>query len=137
MATGPSLLVVDDEPELRGLLSEYFGRHGFSVRAAQDAGQARELVLQQRPELAVLDVNMPGENGLSLARWLRETQPGVAIVMLTTAGEAIDRIVGLELGADDYIGKPFELRELLARVRAVLRRSLPAAHGAAAATGAA
>ena len=61
MATGPSLLVVDDEPELRGLLSEYFGRHGFSVRAAQDAGQARELVLQQRPELAVLDVNMPGE----------------------------------------------------------------------------
>jgi two-component system phosphate regulon response regulator OmpR len=136
MATGPSLLVVDDEPELRGLLSEYFGRHGFSVRAAQDAGQARELVLQQRPELAVLDVNMPGENGLSLARWLRETQPGVAIVMLTTAGEAIDRIVGLELGADDYIGKPFELRELLARVRAVLRRSLPAAQGAAAAAGA-
>ena len=136
MATGPSLLVVDDEPELRGLLSEYFGRHGFSVRAAQDAGQARELVLQQRPELAVLDVNMPGENGLSLARWLRETQPGVAIVMLTTAGEAIDRIVGLELGADDYIGKPFELRELLARVRAVLRRSLPAAHAAAASTSA-
>jgi two-component system phosphate regulon response regulator OmpR len=125
-------LVVDDEPELRGLLSEYFSRHGFSVRAAQDAGQARELVLQQRPELAVLDINMPGENGLSLARWLRETQPGVAIVMLTTAGEAIDRIVGLELGADDYIGKPFELRELLARVRAVLRRSLPAAAAAAA-----
>ena len=133
MATGPSLLVVDDEPELRGLLSEYFGRHGFTVRAAQDAHQARELVLQQRPELAVLDINMPGENGLSLARWLRETQPGVAIVMLTTAGEAIDRIVGLELGADDYIGKPFELRELLARVRAVLRRSVPAASAAAAA----
>jgi two-component system phosphate regulon response regulator OmpR len=69
-------LVVDDEPELRGLLSEYFNRHGFSVRAAQDASQARELVQQQRPELAVLDINMPGENGLSLARWLRETQPG-------------------------------------------------------------
>ena len=132
MALLPSLLVVDDEPELRGLLSEYFGRHGFSVRAAQDAAQARELVQQQRPELAVLDINMPGETGLSLARWLREAHPGVAIVMLTTVGEAIDRIVGLEMGADDYIGKPFELRELLARVRAVLRRSVPAAATAAA-----
>jgi two-component system phosphate regulon response regulator OmpR len=124
---GPQLLVVDDEPELRGLLSEYFGRHGFVVRAAQDAAQAREMVAAQRPELAILDINMPGETGLSLARWLREAHPGVAIVMLTTAGEAIDRIVGLELGADDYIGKPFELRELLARVRAVLRRAQPVA----------
>ncbi len=137
MALLPSLLVVDDEPELRGLLSEYFGRHGFSVRAAQDAAQARELVQQQRPELAVLDINMPGETGLSLARWLREAHPGVAIVMLTTVGEAIDRIVGLEMGADDYIGKPFELRELLARVRAVLRRSVPAAAAATAAATAA
>jgi DNA-binding response OmpR family regulator len=127
---GAHLLVVDDEPELRGLLGEYFGRHGFVVRAAQDAAEARALVQQQLPELAILDINMPGETGLSLARWLREAHPGVAIVMLTTAGEAIDRIVGLELGADDYIGKPFELRELLARVRAVLRRSQAPAGGA-------
>ena len=119
----PSLLVVDDEPELRGLLAEYFGRHGFSVRSAQDAAEARELIAAARPQLAVLDINMPGENGLSLARWLREAHPGVAIVMLTTAGETVDRIVGLELGADDYVSKPYELRELLARVRAVLRRA--------------
>jgi DNA-binding response OmpR family regulator len=125
-AAAPTLLVVDDEPELRGLLAEYFGRHGFAVRAAEDAARARELIAALRPDLAVLDINMPGENGLSLARWLREAHPQVAIVMLTTAGEAVDRIVGLELGADDYVSKPYELRELLARVRAVLRRAQPA-----------
>jgi DNA-binding response OmpR family regulator len=122
-ATAPTLLVVDDEPELRGLLAEYFGRHGFAVQTAQDAAQARDRVASQRPDLAVLDINMPGENGLSLARWLRHAHPQVAIVMLTTVGESVDRIVGLELGADDYVSKPYELRELLARVRAVLRRS--------------
>jgi DNA-binding response OmpR family regulator len=121
-APSPTLLVVDDEPELRGLLAEYFGRHGFEVRVASDAAQARQLIAATRPDLAVLDVNMPGENGLSLARWLREAHPQVAIVMLTTASETVDRIVGLELGADDYVSKPYELRELLARVRAVLRR---------------
>lgn len=119
----PELLLVDDEPELRGLLGEYFVRHGFAVRAAEDAARARTLIAEARPQLALLDVNMPGENGLSLARWLRETHPEVAIVMLTTVGESVDRIVGLEMGADDYVPKPFELRELLARVRAVLRRS--------------
>ncbi len=122
-ATAPTLLVVDDEPELRGLLAEYFGRHGFAVQTAQDAAQARECVASRQPDLAVLDINMPGENGLSLARWLRAAHPQVAIVMLTTASESVDRIVGLELGADDYVSKPYELRELLARVRAVLRRS--------------
>lgn len=121
-ASAPTLLVVDDEPELRGLLAEYFGRHGFAVSVAPDAAQAREQIATARPDLAVLDINMPGENGLSLARWLREAHPRVAIVMLTTASEAVDRIVGLELGADDYVSKPYELRELLARVRAVLRR---------------
>ena len=131
-ATAPTLLVVDDEPELRGLLAEYFGRHGFAVQTAQDAAQARERVASSRPDLAVLDINMPGENGLSLARWLREAHPQVAIVMLTTASESVDRIVGLELGADDYVSKPYELRELLARVRAVLRRSQPAAAAPAA-----
>jgi DNA-binding response OmpR family regulator len=122
-----TVLVVDDEPELCGLLAEYLGRHGLEVRTAGHAAQARELVAQQVPDLAILDVNMPGENGLSLARWLRDTQPTMGIVMLTTASESVDRIVGLELGADDYLPKPFDLRELLARVRAVHRRVLAVA----------
>ena len=118
----PTLLVVDDEPELRALLAEYFGRHGFAVRVAPDAAAARQAVAVELPVLAILDINMPGENGLSLARWMRDAHPGVGLVMLTTAGESVDRIVGLELGADDYLPKPFDLRELLARVRSVLRR---------------
>ena len=129
--TRPVVMVVDDEPELRTLLGEYFVRHGFEVRAAADAAAARLLVAEQVPELAILDVNMPGENGLSLARWLRETHPHIGLVMLTTAGESVDRIVGLELGADDYMPKPFEMRELLARVRSVLRRVGPAVAPAA------
>ncbi|MBC7779708.1 MAG: response regulator [Proteobacteria bacterium] len=120
---GATILIVDDEPELRSLLEEYFVRHGFDVRSAQDAAAARTAVAQQPPALTILDVNMPGENGLSLARWLRETHPSMGLVMLTTVGEAVDRIVGLELGADDYLPKPFEMRELLARVRAVMRRA--------------
>jgi DNA-binding response OmpR family regulator len=129
-STGTTVLVVDDEPELRSLLSEYFSRHGFTVRSAPDAASARAAMAEALPDLAILDVNMPGENGLSLARWLRDAHPRVGLVMLTTAGESVDRVVGLELGADDYIPKPFEMRELLARVRAVLRRlklSQPAA----------
>lgn len=121
-STGTTVLVVDDEPELRSLLSEYFARHGFVVRTAHDALAARAAIAETPPDLAILDVNMPGENGLSLARWLRDAHPRVGLVMLTTAGESVDRVVGLELGADDYIPKPFEMRELLARVRAVLRR---------------
>jgi len=123
----PTLLVVDDEPELRSLLAEYFSRHGFTVRSAPDAAAARQAVAAELPALAILDINMPGENGLSLARWLRDAHPGVGLVMLTTAGESVDRIVGLELGADDYLPKPFDLRELLARVRSVLRRMQSAA----------
>ena len=116
------VLVVDDEPELRALLAEYLTRNGMAVRTAADAAEARQAVAESAPALAILDINMPGENGLSLARWLREAHPRVGIVMLTTAGESIDRIVGLEIGADDYVPKPFELRELLARLPAVLRR---------------
>lgn len=121
--SAPALLVVDDEPEMRGLLAEYLGRHGFAVRVAAGAAEARVQLAEALPAAALLDVNMPGENGLALARWLREAHPQVAILMVTTAGEAVDRIVGLELGADDYVAKPFELRELLARLRAVLRRT--------------
>ncbi len=122
-AAPTTLLIVDDEPELRGLLAEYFGRHGFAVQSAASAAEARALVAQQRPALALLDVHMPGENGLGLARWLREAHAGVAIVMLTTASEPVDRIVGLELGADDYLPKPFEPRELAARLATILRRA--------------
>ncbi|MBX3621388.1 MAG: response regulator [Rhizobacter sp.] len=121
-SNGTTVLVVDDEPELRSLLSEYFVRHGFRVRTAPDAAAARTAIAEAAPELAILDVNMPGENGLSLARWLRDAHPTTGLVMLTTAGESVDRVVGLELGADDYLPKPFEMRELLARCRAVLRR---------------
>lgn len=131
-APAPStVLLVDDEPELRALLAEYFGRNGFTVLQAENAAAARARVAEQVPDVAVLDINMPGENGLSLARALREAHPRLGLVMLTTAGEAIDRIVGLEVGADDYVAKPFELRELLARVRAVLRRLQLAAAPAA------
>ena len=131
-----SLLVVDDEPELRALLAEYFGAQGFAVHTAESAEQARACVARGVPSVAVLDINMPGENGLSLARWLRERHPAMGLLMLTTAGDSVDRVVGLEVGADDYLPKPFELRELLARVRAVLRR-LSVAAGAASASAAA
>ena len=123
----PRLLVVDDEPELRELLGEYFGRHGWAVRLAEDAAAARRLLAQAPTDIVVLDVHMPGEDGLSLARWLRERHAGVGIVMLTTAAETVDRVVGLEIGADDYVPKPFELRELLARVKSLQRRLGPPA----------
>ncbi|HVK33555.1 MAG TPA: response regulator [Burkholderiaceae bacterium] len=139
-ADAPPVLVVDDEPELRSLLVEYLTRQGFAVREAADAAVARRLVAEALPALAILDVHMPGENGLALARWLREAHPQIGIVMLTTAGDSVDRVVGLEMGADDYLPKPFELRELLARVRSVLRRvqqsaraAMPAADAPAAA----
>ena len=118
----PTVLVVDDEPELRTLLGEYLARHGIAVRTAHDAAIARGMVGESVPQVAILDINMPGENGLSLARWLREAHPAIGLLMLTTASETVDRVVGLEMGADDYLPKPFEMRELLARVRAILRR---------------
>jgi DNA-binding response OmpR family regulator len=131
-----SLLVVDDEPEMRGLLAEYFGRHGFAVREAGSATQAREHLAAALPDLALFDINMPGEDGLSLLRWLRDKHPQVPVVLLTANGDLVDRVVGLEIGADDYVAKPCELRELLARVRAVLRRAQTAAVPAVASTSA-
>jgi len=121
MTEGPSLIVVDDEPDLREAVAEYLTRRGFEVRQAAD-GQALRRLLAERPaDLVLLDISMPGEDGLSIARWLR-AESDIGIVMLTAAGDVVDRVVGLEVGADDYLAKPVDLRELLARLRAVLRR---------------
>ncbi|MET0600131.1 MAG: response regulator transcription factor [Mesorhizobium sp.] len=115
------IAIVEDEPDLREAVAEYLGANGFDVAAAADAAEMRALVAEQSFHLAILDIAMPGEDGLSLARWLRGQMP-IGLIFATAAGTAIDRIVGLELGADDYVVKPYELRELLARVRSVLRR---------------
>lgn len=116
------LLVVDDDREIRDLLALFLEREGFRVTTARDAREARKLWQAGECQLVVLDLMLPGESGLEFARWLRG-QSQVPIVMLTALGEEADRIAGLELGADDYLAKPFNPRELLARVRAVLRRS--------------
>jgi DNA-binding response OmpR family regulator len=115
------IIVVDDEPEIRSMLVDYLGQAGFSVRGAENGAALRRILAEQPADLVLLDINMPGEDGLSLARFLRANTE-VGIVMLTAAGEVVDRVVGLEIGADDYIAKPVDLRELLARIRAVLRR---------------
>ena len=127
-----TVLVVDDEPQLRAVMAEYFDFHGYTVLAAADAIEARRWFAQQKVDLAIVDVNMPGEDGLSLARWMRHTHPRLGIVMLTANSAAVDRTIGLEQGADDYLPKPFEMRELLARVRAVLRRAAAPAAAAGA-----
>lgn len=116
------ILVVDDEPEVREVLEEYLSAQGYLVLSAEHASAARALVEQHPIDLALLDIHMPGEDGLSLARYLRERYK-MAIVMLTSAGTVVDRIVGLEIGADDYVAKPFDPRELLARIKSVLRRT--------------
>jgi two-component system OmpR family response regulator len=116
------LLLVDDEPSLREPLAEYLARQGFVVRQAEDAAKARSALLEETPDLVLLDIMMPGEDGLSLCRHLSEAR-NLPVIMLTAKGEAMDRIVGLEIGADDYVAKPFEPRELVARIRSVLRRS--------------
>jgi DNA-binding response OmpR family regulator len=122
----PRVLVVDDEPGIREMLVEYFEMQGFEATDAADGAAARAKVPAFGPDLVLLDLNMPGENGLSLARWLRETTTA-GIIMLTAAHETVDRVVGLEMGVDDYVAKPCDLRELLARARSVLRRrAIPA-----------
>jgi DNA-binding response OmpR family regulator len=113
--------IVEDEPDLREAVAEYLGVNGYEVTAVNDAAAMRALVETETFHLAILDIAMPGEDGLSLGRWLRSQMP-IGIIYATAAGTSIDRIVGLELGADDYMVKPYELRELLARVRSVLRR---------------
>jgi two-component system phosphate regulon response regulator OmpR len=122
-----TILIVDDELEVREMLQDYLATHGFETICAESASAARELVAGHRVDLALLDVRMPGEDGLSLARHLRERYGSIAVVMLTSAGTVVDRIVGLEMGADDYLPKPFDPRELLARLKSVLRRTSHAA----------
>ncbi|HVN36033.1 MAG TPA: response regulator [Casimicrobiaceae bacterium] len=118
-----TILIVDDEPEVRAVLEEYFGAHGYAAIGAESAAAAKAIASEKPVDLALLDINMPGEDGLSLARHLRERYAKIAIVMLTSAGTVVDRIVGLEMGADDYVAKPFDPRELAARVKSVLRRT--------------
>jgi two-component system OmpR family response regulator len=122
MDSKPHILVVDDDREIRELLGRFLEKQGLRVSLARDARECRKLWPLARYDLIVLDLMMPGESGLDLARWLR-AQSQVPIIMLTAMGEETDRIVGLELGADDYMAKPFNPRELLARIRAVLRRT--------------
>jgi len=117
-----NLLVVDDDASVRAMLLEYLGGHGYDVRAAADGAAMRRELERELPDLVLLDLRLPGEDGLTLARFLREHYD-VAIVMVTGSADVVDRVVGLEVGADDYIGKPFDPRELLARVKSVLRRS--------------
>jgi two-component system phosphate regulon response regulator OmpR len=127
MADASRILVVEDEPAQRTLLVEYLTRQGFQVTGQSDGAALRRALLREEPDLVLLDLGLPGEDGHSLAKYLREQHPRVAVIMVTAAGSTVDRILGLESGADDYLPKPFEPRELLARIRSVLRRAVPVA----------
>jgi DNA-binding response OmpR family regulator len=118
----PTILVVDDEPIVRDVVVRYLRRDGFTTLEAGDGDTARSLIETSDPQLVVLDVMLPGMDGLELCRWIRERSE-LPVILLTARGEEADRIVGLELGADDYVTKPFSPRELATRVRTVLRRS--------------
>ena len=122
MARVPHIIVCDDEPDIRETLAEYLTTHGFRVSEADGGAKLRRLLSKDvEVDLVLLDIRMPGEDGLSLARWLRE-HTKIGVILVTASSDAVDRITGLEVGADDYIAKPFDLGELLARVRSVLRR---------------
>jgi DNA-binding response OmpR family regulator len=118
----PLVLVVDDEPTLREIVVGYLKRAGFETLEAADGTRAKELLEEQMPSLVLLDLMLPGTDGLELCRWIR-ARSQVPVIMLTARGEESDRVIGLELGADDYVTKPFSPRELTARVRSVLRRA--------------
>jgi two-component system phosphate regulon response regulator OmpR len=119
------ILVVDDDSRIRELLRRYLGQEGFEVTLAEDGKALNRVLLRETADLIVLDLMMPGEDGLSICRRLRAANDRTPIIMLTAKDEDVDRIVGLEVGADDYLGKPFNPRELLARIHAVLRRRPP------------
>ncbi len=120
-ASADTIVVCDDEPDVREMVGEYLARRGFEVASAANVAEMRARLAKGGVSLIVLDIAMPGEDGLSALRTLRATDQ-TPVVMLTAAGEVVDRIIGLEMGADDYLGKPVDLRELEARIKAVLRR---------------
>ncbi|HEY2807159.1 MAG TPA: response regulator [Steroidobacteraceae bacterium] len=122
MTDRPHLLIVDDDREIRGLLAQYLEKHDFRTTAVADGKEMRRTLERSHVDLVVLDLMLPGEDGLSLCRELR-TRSQVPVIMLTARGEDVDRIIGLELGADDYVAKPFNPRELLGRIKAILRRA--------------
>jgi two-component system OmpR family response regulator len=117
----PHIAVVDDEPDITQLLAMYLATHGMRVSVAASGSELDALMARDRPDLVLLDLGLPGEDGLAVARRLRGGSP-IGLIIVTGRGDAVDKVVGLELGADDYVTKPFDLRELLARVKAVLRR---------------
>ncbi|MXX28553.1 MAG: response regulator, partial [Gammaproteobacteria bacterium] len=123
---GTKLLVVDDDPELSELTQAYLSQQGFDVDCVESGAAMDAYLAETTPDLVILDLMLPGEHGLSIAQRLKADR-GLPIIMVSAQGEDVDRIVGLEVGADDYLGKPFNPRELLARVRAVLRRTHPIA----------
>jgi len=126
--SSPHLLVVEDDEQIVDIIRRYFSSQGFEVSAARDGASMRAVLEQKSVDAVLLDLGLPGEDGFVLTRYLRERWKG-ALIIVTGRGEAIDRVVGLELGADDYVTKPFDLRELLARVRSVLRRTAETAKG--------
>src|SRR5487761_807685 len=116
------ILIVDDQKDICEVVQEYLSGEGYRVSTANDGAEMRRVIAQSPADLVILDLMLPGEDGLTLARALRE-ESSVGIIILTGRGETVDRIIGLEMGADDYLPKPFHLRELLARVKSVLRRA--------------
>lgn len=127
----PRIIVLDDDAEMRALLQRFLGEQGLTVRAVEDAPQLDRLLQREHYDLLVLDLMMPGEDGMSICRRLRAQGETIPIIMLTAKGDPVDRILGLEMGADDYLPKPFVPRELLARITALLRRQAIAAAGTA------
>jgi two-component system OmpR family response regulator len=125
MTNGKTILLVDDDEDIRDLLQTYLSRAGFTVLTVADGGGFRAVMDEQGADLAILDVMLPDEDGFSLCRWVREHPrcAQVPVIMLTASSDEVDRVIGLELGADDYLGKPFSPRELQARIKALLRRA--------------
>jgi two-component system OmpR family response regulator len=121
MSTNGRVLIVEDDPDIREMVAEYLGGQGYEVDQAESGSDMRETIERHLPDVVLLDVRLPGEDGLTLARYLRERYD-VGIIMVTAANGVVDRVVGLEIGADDYVTKPFDPRELLARLKSVMRR---------------
>lgn len=125
------LLMIEDDTRLAAMVGDYLRRSGYAFSHAADGASGLQALAQGAPDLVILDLMLPDADGLALCQRIKQQRPGTAVLMLTAKGDPMDRIVGLEIGADDYLPKPFEPRELLARIRAVLRRGLPPAEGAA------